>query len=601
MCGIFGVVGIGSVAPALVGGLKRLEYRGYDSAGLAILTKDGLVRKRAVGKVAALERVVRDLRAEGVVGISHTRWATHGAASEINAHPHVAGSVAVVHNGIIENYRSLREELSAAGARFESETDTEVVPWLVTMAQRAGMDFESAVVHAASRLSGSFALAVISTDAPGQIIAIRRGSPLVIGLGQGCGVLSSDPMALSAHADSAIDLKDGDIAVLTADGVRVMDENGVAAERVSRALAALEADVGVGDHPHYMHKEMHEQPAVARRVLDLHADDAALKKALPFDFARLDRLTLIACGTSYNAALIARHWFEGISDLTVEVDIASEYRFRKIPAQGREAAILISQSGETADTLACLEGLHHRGVATLGLVNRQGSALTRRAMAWLDLGAGPEIGVASTKAFTAQLILLARLAIHAAAARKSPRMNALLMDLDRLPRLLEQTLLIEPSAYMVAGLLAAARSAVFIGRGEFAALALEGALKLKEISYVHAEGFAAGELKHGPIALIEPGLPVVCLAFSGEMFEKTASNLEEVKARGARAIVIGDAVACRALSGSGVVTLTVPDAPPLLRPMLAAIPLQLLAYHAAVARGADVDRPRNLAKSVTVE
>lgn len=334
MCGIFGVVGIGSVAPALVGGLKRLEYRGCDSAGLAILTKDGLVRKRAVGKGAALERVVRDLRAEGVVGISHTRWATHGAASEANAHPHVAGSVAVVHNGIIENYRALREELSAAGARFESETDTEVVPWLVTMAQRAGLDFEAAVTHAARRLTGSFALAVISTDGPGQIIAVRRGSPLVIGLGEGCGVLSSDPMALSAHANSAIDLKDGDIAVLTADGVRITDEDGLAVDRPSRALATLEADVSVGDHPHYMHKEMHEQPAVARRVLDLHADDATLKAALPFYFARLDRLTVIACGTSYHAALIARHWFETIADLNVDVDIASEYRFRKIPPRG---------------------------------------------------------------------------------------------------------------------------------------------------------------------------------------------------------------------------------------------------------------------------
>ena len=426
MCGIFGVVGVGSVAPALVGGLKRLEYRGCDSAGLAILTKDGLVRKRAVGKGAALERVVRDLRAEGVVGISQTRWATHGAASEANAHPHVAGSVAVVHNGIIENYRALREELSAAGARFESETDTEVVPWLVTMAQRAGLDFETAVTHAARRLTGSFALAVISTDGPGQIIAIRRGSPLVIGLGEGCGVVSSDPMALSAHANSAIDLKDGDIAVLTADGVRITDEDGLAVDRPSRALAALEVDVSVGDHPHDMHKEMHEQPPVARRVLDLHADDATLKAALPFDFARLDRLTLIVCGTSYHAALIARHWFETIADLNVDVDIAAEYRVRKIPPQGREAAILISQSGETADTLACLDGLHQRGVSTLGLVNRDGGALTRRAHGWLDLGADPEIGIASTKAFTAQLILLARLAIYAASVRKSPRMNALL-------------------------------------------------------------------------------------------------------------------------------------------------------------------------------
>jgi glucosamine--fructose-6-phosphate aminotransferase (isomerizing) len=601
MCGIFGAVGIGSVAPALVGGLKRLEYRGYDSAGLAILTKDGLVRKRAVGKVAALERVVRDLRADGTVGISHTRWATHGAASENNAHPHLAGSVAVVHNGIIENYRGLREALSADGAIFESETDTEVVPWLVTMAQRAGMTFEAAVTHAVSQLTGSFALGLISSEAPGQIIAVRRGSPLVIGLGEGCSVLSSDPMALSAHANQAIDLKDGDIAVMTADHVRVTDENGFTVDRPSRVLAALEADVSVGDHPHFMHKEMHEQPSVARRVLDLHADDQDLKAALPFNFARLNRLTLIACGTSYHAALIARHWFETIADLNVDVDIASEYRFRNIPPGGREAAILISQSGETADTLACLDGLHRRNVATLGLVNRQGSALTRRAQGWLDLGAGPEIGVASTKAFTAQLVLLARLAIYAASVRKSPQMNALLPVLGQLPHLLEQTLLIEPVAYMAAGILAASRSAVFIGRSEFAALALEGALKLKEISYVHAEGFAAGELKHGPIALIEPGLPVVCLAFSGDMFEKTASNIEEVKARGGRAIVIGDPVACRALAGNGVVTLTVPEAPALLRPMLATIPLQMLAYHAAVARGADVDRPRNLAKSVTVE
>ena len=316
-----------------------------------------------------------------------------------------------------------------------------------------------------------------------------------------------------------------------------------------------------------MHKEMHEQPSVAQRVLDLYADPLVIKAALPFDFTRLDRLTLIACGTSYHAALVARHWFETIAGLSVDVDIASEYRFRKIPPQGREAAILISQSGETADTLACLEGLHHRGVATLGLVNREGSALTRRAMGWLHLGAGPEIGVASTKAFTAQLILLARLAIYAGSIRQSKQVNALLVQLEQLPQLLQRTLEIEPTAYMVAGLLAASHSAVFIGRGEFAAMALEGALKLKEISYVHAEGFAAGELKHGPIALIEPGLPTVCLAFSGSLFEKTASNIEEVKARGGRAIVIGDAVA----------------------------------YHTAVARGADVDRPRNLAKSVTVE
>lgn len=601
MCGIFGVAGVGSVAPALVGGLKRLEYRGYDSAGLAIQTSNGLLRRRSVGKVAALERLVRDLQTDGMVGIAHTRWATHGAASEVNAHPHVAGTVAVVHNGIIENYRSLRDELTAQGAKFASETDTEVVPWLITVAQNAGMDFESAVLHAVSQLHGSFALAIISSDAPGQIMAIRRGSPLVIGLGDGCTVLSSDPMALSAHASVAIDLKDGDIATMTADGVSIVDENGRIAERPTRVLAALEADVSVGDHPHFMHKEMHEQPSVAQRVLDLYADPLVIKAALPFDFARLDRLTLIACGTSYHAALVARHWFETIAGLSVDVDIASEYRFRKIPPQGREAAILISQSGETADTLACLEGLHHRGVATLGLVNREGSALTRRAMGWLQLGAGPEIGVASTKAFTAQLILLARLAIYAGSIRQSKQVNALLIQLEQLPQLLQRTLEIEPTAYMVAGLLAASHSAVFIGRCEFAAMALEGALKLKEISYVHAEGFAAGELKHGPIALIEPGLPTVCLAFSGSMFEKTASNIEEVKARGGRAIVIGDAVACRALSGPGVVTLVVPDAHPLLRPILASIPLQLLAYHTAVARGADVDRPRNLAKSVTVE
>jgi len=604
MCGIYGMVGTGALASILVGGLKRLEYRGYDSAGLALAGPHGLTRLRAAGKVAALEQLVRHQDPQGSAGIAHTRWATHGAASEANAHPHQAGSVAIVHNGIIENHQDLRAELSAHGAIFTSETDSEVIPWLIHFGLADGLDLETAILMAAQRLTGAYAIAIIDAHHPDRLVAIRRGSPLIIGLGLGCMLLSSDQQALAPHADRMLTLADGDMAVLTADTLRITDDSGRPVTRPVLALMADMEETELGQHPHHMHREIHQQPAATGHVLDLHADDDDLIARLPFDLARLDRLTLIACGTSYHAALIARHWFETLADLPVEVDIASEYRHRLIPRFAREGAILISQSGETADTLACIPMLHAAGVPTLALVNRPLASMSRLASGWLDLGAGPEIGVASTKAFTAQLTLLARLAVLAGRQRRSGNREwrFCLAELARLPALLSETLdQVQPACHLAAGLLAPSASALFIGRGPLAPLALEGALKLKEISYIHAEGYAAGELKHGPIALIADGLPVVALAFSGPLLDKMASNIAEVAARGARVIVIGDAAACARLAPLASLCVPIPDAPELLHPILAAIPLQWIAYHTALVRGADVDRPRNLAKSVTVE
>jgi glucosamine--fructose-6-phosphate aminotransferase (isomerizing) len=603
MCGIFGAVLQEPVSDALIEGLKRLEYRGYDSAGIATLETNGLSRTCAVGKVARLEACVDDTRHRGRVGIAHTRWATHGQPSDRNAHPHIAADVAVVHNGIVENYRELRSELSAGGCKFRSETDTEVIPWLISRELDLGSEPARAVEMASARLEGSYAVAAMIERAPDMLFALRRGSPLAIGFGPDGAYVASDPLALAGYATQALVLEDGDSAVVRHDTAEIRDATGRRAHRRLIEVATRELGVDKGKYSHFMLKEIHEQPAVAGLILRNYAHSGAIAEALDFDFARVNRIRLVACGSSRYAAMLAKRWFEEYAALPCEVAIASEYRYDPLPPAVRgEMAILISQSGETADTIAALERLRERRIPTLGLVNQEASTLARKADFHLPLLAGPEIGVASTKAFLAQLVVAARLALFAAEVRgTSKNCERLAEALSTLPELIAATLHNEPAAMAVAGQLAGARNALFIGRGPLYPVAMEGALKLKEISYIHAEGFAAGELKHGPIALVEADTPIVALATSGDLFAKTVSNIREVTARGGKLIVLGDRQALLNMSDIPHDALTIPRCDPLLQPIIASVPLQLLAYHVALLRGADVDKPRNLAKSVTVE
>jgi len=606
MCGIVGVLGKGPVAEQLVDALKRLEYRGYDSAGVATVENGQLGRRRAEGKLRNLEELLKRSPLYGDTGIGHTRWATHGKPVEANAHPHMTDLVSVVHNGIIENFRELKEELMAEGAVFTSDTDTEVIAHLITRELRTGSDPVRAVFNTLKRLQGAFALAIIFRGYNDLLIVARQGSPLAIGYGNGEMFVGSDAIALAPFTDAIAYLEDGDWAVLTRKGVAIRDRNGKAVERpVTRSLAtALLVDKG--NHRHFMAKEIHEQPEVIGHTLAAYVDLATNRvdiPALPFDFASLTRLSLSACGTAFYACLVAKYWFERWARLPVDVDIASEFRYRETALDQGGAALFVSQSGETADTLATLRYCRSQGQRILSIVNVRESSIARESDAILPTLAGPEIGVASTKAFTCQLTVLACLAIAAGKARGviGPGLEAeLVQALGEVPRHMATMLRDERPYETLAHRLSKARDVLYLGRGSSYPIALEGALKLKEISYIHAEGYAAGELKHGPIALIDENMPVIVIAPRDDLYDKTVSNMQEVAARGGQIVLISDADP--ASTGCAIAThLAVPPVHRFVAPLVYAVPVQLIAYHTAVFMGTDVDQPRNLAKSVTVE
>jgi glutamine---fructose-6-phosphate transaminase (isomerizing) len=606
MCGIVGVLGKGPVAEQLVDALKRLEYRGYDSAGVATVENGQLGRRRAEGKLRNLEELLKRSPLYGDTGIGHTRWATHGKPVEANAHPHMTDLVSVVHNGIIENFRELKEELTAEGAVFTSDTDTEVIAHLITRELKTGSDPVRAVFNTLKRLQGAFALAIIFRGYNDLLIVARQGSPLAIGYGNGEMFVGSDAIALAPFTDAIAYLEDGDWAVLTRKGVAIRDRNGKAVERpVTRSLAtALLVDKG--NHRHFMAKEIHEQPEVIGHTLAAYVDLATNRvdiPALPFDFASLTRLSLSACGTAFYACLVAKYWFERWAKLPVDVDIASEFRYRETALDQGGAALFVSQSGETADTLATLRYCRSQGQRILSIVNVRESSIARESDAILPTLAGPEIGVASTKAFTCQLTVLACLAIAAGKARGviGPALEAeLIQALGEVPRHMATMLRDERPYETLAHRLSKARDVLYLGRGSSYPIALEGALKLKEISYIHAEGYAAGELKHGPIALIDENMPVIVIAPRDDLYDKTVSNMQEVAARGGQIVLISDADP--ASTGCAIAThLAVPPVHRFAAPLVYAVPVQLIAYHTAVFMGTDVDQPRNLAKSVTVE
>ena len=607
MCGIIGVIGSNAAAPLLVEALRRLEYRGYDSAGIATIVEGRIQRRRAPGKLDHLARLLTERPLGGTTGIGHTRWATHGAPTEGNAHPHMSRGVAVVHNGIIENFRELRAELMAAGHEFETQTDTEVVPHLIARELARGSSVEVAAALAVAQLTGAFALVVLIEQRPDLLIAARRGSPLAVGYGDGEMFLGSDALALAPLTDRIQYLEEGDVAYVSPRGARIIDAAGDEVAREIRQTAFSGALVGKGNHRHYMEKEIFEQPAVIGDTLRAFADPATHRLALPdlpFDLAAVRRLSLVACGTASYACMVARYWFEQLARLPSSTDIASEFRYRDMPLSKGEVGIFVSQSGETADTLAAMRHLRGQNHPALAIVNVPESSLAREADGLLRTLAGPEIGVASTKAFTTQLATLACLAIGAASARGhlSPAREAELgQALDEIPARLLQVLALDESFAEIAKDLASARDALFIGRGPMFPIALEGALKLKEISYIHAEGYAAGELKHGPIALVDEQMPVIVLAPSDAYFAKTASNLEEVAARGGRILLLSDAAGIAELGAHVWRAVELPTVDPVVAPILYSLPVQLLAYHTAVLKGTDVDQPRNLAKSVTVE
>jgi len=606
MCGIIGILGQAPVAPQLVDALKRLEYRGYDSVGIATLEGGRVERLRAEGKLRNLEARLGASERLGRSGIGHTRWATHGAPSERNAHPHATARLAVVHNGIIENFRELRTELEARGRRFASDTDTEVVAHLVTEAMDRGLSPHEAVAASLPRLTGAFALAFLFEGEDDLIIGARRGSPLAIGFGQGEMFLGSDAIALGPFTDEITYLDDGDHVVLTRAGAAIFDEAGRAASRPILRSQGATYVVDKGNHRHFMVKEIHEQPEVVGHTLAHYLDlaNGEAKIAERLDFAKVDRLSITACGTAYFAGFVAKYWFERLARLPVDIDIASEFRYREQPLSPGGLSIVISQSGETADTLASLRYAKSQGQKIAAVVNVRESTIAREADVVLPLLAGPEIGVASTKAFTAQLAVLAATAIAAGKARGvlSPEDEAAqVRAFSEVPRLMHEALKLEGQIEALARDLAKVRHCLYLGRGTSYPIALEGALKLKEISYIHAEGYAAGELKHGPIALVDEEMPVVVIAPYDRLFEKTVSNMQEVAARGGRIILITDAAGREAASIDTLETIVLPEMPASVTPLVYAIPVQLLAYHTAVVMGTDVDQPRNLAKSVTVE
>ena len=608
MCGIVGILGREPVAEHLVDALKRLEYRGYDSAGVATLEGGHLARRRAEGKLRNLEGKLRSEPLKGLIGIGHTRWATHGKPNESNAHPHATDRLALVHNGIIENFRELREELEQKGAQFGSDTDTEVVAHLVTDEMKKGRSPAEAVAAALPRLRGAFALAFLFEGEENLLIGARKGSPLAVGFGEGEMYLGSDAIALAPFTDTIAYLEDGDAAVLTRNSVEIHDAKGATVERAVVKSAASAFLVDKGNHRHFMAKEIHEQPEVVGHTLahylDMASERVALPTALPFDFSALERVSIAACGTAFYAGLIAKYWFERLARLPVEIDVASEFRYREVPLQPGGLAIFVSQSGETADTLATLRYAKAQKQHVLAVVNVPTSTIARESDVVMPTLAGPEIGVASTKAFTCQLAVLAALAIAAGRARgvlTQADETKLVRGLIEVPRHIAQALTLEPQIEQLARELAKSRDVLYLGRGTSFPIALEGALKLKEISYIHAEGYAAGELKHGPIALIDETMPVIVIAPHDRVFDKTVSNMQEVAARGGRIILVTDPKGAHEAHVESTAKIVLPDMAATVTPLAYAVPVQLLAYHTAVTMGTDVDQPRNLAKSVTVE
>ncbi|WP_342741058.1 glutamine--fructose-6-phosphate transaminase (isomerizing) [Bradyrhizobium sp. B117] len=608
MCGIVGILGRGPVFEQLVISLKRLEYRGYDSAGVATLDGRHFYRRRAEGKLKALENRLRAEPVSGHIGIGHTRWATHGKPSEKNAHPHATDNVSVVHNGIIENYLELRAELERKGAQFASETDTEVVAHMVESHLIKGYSPEDAVKASLPKLRGAFALVFLFKGCDDLLIGVRNGSPLAIGHGDGEMYLASDEIALAPFTDTITHLEDGDWAVLTRNSFMIYDLQGVIVHREVLRCRASPTLIEKANYPHFMIKEIHEQPEVAGHTLARYVDPAgdrvALPQTLPFDFNDIGRILITGCGSASHAGHTAKYWFERLAHIPVEVDVASEFRYREPPLRERDLVILISQSGETADTLAALRFAKSKGLRTLSVVNVPTSTIARESETVLQTLAGLEIGVPSTKAFSCQLIVLAAVAIATGRSRGELSRASearLVQELVEVPRLMTAALATESQIEKLAPQVAKSRGVLYIGRGSSFPLALEGALKLKEIAYIHADGYAAGELKHGPIALISDGVPVVVIAPPDPLFQKTVSNMQEVAARGGNIILITDAKGAEAASVNPLATIVLPDMGTSFTPIVYDIPMQLLAYHTGLLMGTDVDQPRNLAKSVTVE
>ncbi len=607
MCGIIGILGKAPAAPLLLDALKRLEYRGYDSAGVATLVNGKIERRRAEGKLVNLAQRLDAEPLAGTTGIGHTRWATHGAPNETNAHPHANERVAVVHNGIIENFRELRDELQGQGHGFETETDSEVMVHLVTEGLNQQKTPQEAVAAALKRLEGAFALAIVFAGRHDLMIGARRGSPLAVGYGEGEMFLGSDALGLAPLTDRICYLEEGDWVEVGPDGAVVHDESDAVVERKVVQTALSGAAIGKGQYRHFMQKEIFEQPAVIGDTLQTLVNPLSREvglPALPFDLAAIPRITISACGTAFLAGMVAKYWFEQIARQPVEIDIASEFRYREAPMPEGGLSLFISQSGETIDTLAALHYAKSQGQRILSIVNVPESAIERASDATLMTLAGPEIGVASTKAFTTQLTVLACLSLATARARGATdagREAELSAALTEVPARAAEILNHDQAIRAIAQELAEARDVLFLGRGSLYPLALEGALKLKEISYIHAEGYAAGEMKHGPIALIDDGVPVIVCAPSGPLFDKTASNAQEVIARGGRVIFISDAEGIARFGDGALHAIALPKVDPFVAPILYAVPVQLLAYHTAVVKGTDVDQPRNLAKSVTVE
>jgi len=612
MCGIIGIVGRGDVADRLVDGLRRMEYRGYDSAGICTLDEGRMVRRRAQGKLANLVQELACNPAPGSTGIAHTRWATHGAPTTANAHPHATDEVAIVHNGIIENFRPLRNGLKERGRQFESETDSEVIAHLVSEQIENGASPTEAVAHVLPQLRGAFALAIAFRSHPDLLIGARLGSPLVVGYGPegengGEAYLGSDALALAPLTQRIAYLEEGDWVVLTREGTTIFDKDNTPVQREIRLSGASAAAIEKGNYRHYMQKEIFEQPTVVAQTLGSYLRPVESQVALPqmdFDMSSVDRITIVACGTSYYAGLVAKYWCEHFARVPVDIDYASEFRYRDPVLQEGGLALFISQSGETADTLAALRHCRAAGQIIAAVVNVPTSSMAREADLLLPTHAGPEIGVASTKAFTCQLAVLAALAAHLA-VRKGRMTRTeeaeIVRHLLEAPAALNAALNLDDDIAAIAPLVAPARDVLYLGRGPDYPLALEGALKLKEISYIHAEGYAAGEMKHGPIALIDEHVPVIVLAPSGPLFEKTVSNMQEVRARGGKIVLVSDSSGLDEAGEGCVATIEMPRVHPLIAPLVYAVPVQLLAYHVACVKGTDVDQPRNLAKSVTVE
>ncbi|MEL6877190.1 MAG: glutamine--fructose-6-phosphate transaminase (isomerizing) [Pseudomonadota bacterium] len=611
MCGIIGIVGNEPVADRLVDGLKRMEYRGYDSAGICTLQDKTLIRRRAEGKLGNLVEVLAGTVAPGTVGIAHTRWATHGAPTTSNAHPHATEEVALVHNGIIENYKELRAELAGENRSYESETDTEVVAHMISSGIEKGMQPREAVGEVLPKLRGAFSLAIAFREYPDLLVGARLGSPLVVGYGpegeNGEMYLGSDALALAPLTQRISYLEEGDWVVITREGAQIFNSENEPVEREIQASGASAAAVEKGNYRHFMQKEIFEQPTVVAQTLGSYlrqSDNSVALPQLDFDISQIKRLTIVACGTSYYAGMVAKYWFEQFARVPVDIDVASEFRYRDPVLEDGGLALFISQSGETADTLAALRHCKAEGQVIGVVVNVPTSTMAREADLLLPSHAGPEIGVASTKAFTCQLAVLAALAAHMAVKKglmSREEEQGVVEHLLEAPAALNAALDHDEDIASMAHLIAPARDVLYLGRGQDYPLALEGALKLKEISYIHAEGYASGEMKHGPIALIDEDVPVVVIAPSGPLFEKTVSNMEEVRARGGKVVLISDAEGIAHAGEGCIATIEMPVVHPLIAPLVYAVPVQLLAYHVAVVKGTDVDQPRNLAKSVTVE